>query len=157
MRGHSRTALLLSLVSWWMTAGGLTIAAQTAADRTDAQSLIRLERSWNEAFYRKDVSFLDGVLADEFIATYEDGSQGDKAKEISLTRDFNQQVDSAEQDEFRVKLYGDTAVVWFSLHLIGPRQGQPVQVDMRYVDVFIWRANRWQCVSSHSTRVIKSQ
>ena len=67
----------------------------------------------------------NGVLADEFIATYEDGSQGDKAKEISLTRDFNQQVDSAEQDEFRVKLYGDTAVVWFSLHLIGPRQGQP--------------------------------
>ena len=131
-------------------------AAQTAVDKSDPQALIRLEQSWNEAFYRKDVSFLERVLADEFIATYEDGSQGDKAKEISLTRDFNQHVDSAKQDEFRVKLYGDTAVVWFSLHLVGPRQGQPVQVDLRYVDVFVWRANRWQCVSSHSTKVIKS-
>jgi ketosteroid isomerase-like protein len=137
-------------------AASTAVAAQTAVDQADPQSLIRLEQSWNEAFYRKDVSFLERVLADEFIATYEDGSQGDKAKEISLTRDFNQQVDSAVQDDFRVKLYGDTAVVWFSLHLIGPRQGQQVQVDMRYVDVFIWRANRWQCVSSHSTKVIKN-
>jgi len=157
MRGYSRTTVFVLFLSGWLVAGCLTVAAQTAADRTDAQSLIRLEQSWNEAFYRKDVSFLERVLADEFIATYEDGSQGDKAKEISLTRDFNQQVDSAEQDEFSVKLYGDTAVVWFSLHLIGPRQGQPVQVDLRYVDVFVWRANRWQCVSSHSTKVTKSQ
>ena len=140
-----------------VVAASTAVAAQTAVDKADPQSLIRLEQSWNEAFYRKDVSFLERVLADEFIATYEDGSQGDKAKEISLTRDFNQQVDSAVQDDFRVKLYGDAAVVWFSLHLIGPRQGQPVQVDMRYVDVFIWRANRWQCVSSHSTKVIKNQ
>ena len=157
MRSHPPTTVFLSFVWAWLVAGCLTAAAQTAADRTDGQSLIRLEHSWNEAFYRKDVSFLERVLADEFIATYEDGSQGDKAKEISLTRDFNQQVDSAEQDDFRVQLYGDTAVVWFSLHLIGPRRGQPVQVDMRYVDVFVWRANRWQCVSSHSTKVTKSQ
>jgi ketosteroid isomerase-like protein len=131
-----------------------TIAAQGAADKTDEQSLIRLESSWNEAFYRKDVSFLDKVLADEFIATYEDGSQGDKAKELALTRDFNQHVDSSKQDEFIVKIYGETAVVWFSLHLIGPRQGQPVHVDFRYVDVFVWRADRWQCVSSHATKVV---
>jgi ketosteroid isomerase-like protein len=119
------------------------------------QALIQLERSWNEAFYRKDLSFLDRVLADEFIGTYEDGSQGDKTKEISLTKEFNQQVDSARQDDFVVKVYGDTAVVWFSLHLLGPRQGQQVAVDLRYVDVFVWRANRWQCVSSHSTKVVK--
>ena len=125
-------------------------------DRTDPQSLIRLEHSWNEAFYRKDVSFLERVLAAEFIATYEDGSQGDRAKEISLTKDFNQQVDSAKQDEFVVKIYGDTAVVWFTLHLTGPRQGQRIQVDLRYVDVFVWRANRWQCVSSHSTKVLNN-
>jgi ketosteroid isomerase-like protein len=130
-------------------------AAGQGGDRKNPQSLIQLERSWNEAFYRKDVAFLERVLADEFIATYEDGSQGDKVKEISLTKTFNQQVDSARQDDFVVKLYGDTAVVWFTLHLLGPKQGQQVAVDMRYVDVFVWRANRWQCVSSHSTKVAK--
>ena len=135
----------------------VTPAVAQTGDRRNPQSLIQLERSWNEAFYRKDFSFLERVLADEFVGTYEDGSQGNKAKEIALTKDFNQQVDSAQQDDFVVKLYGDTAVVWFTLHLTGPRQGQAVQVDLRYVDVFVWRANRWQCVSSHSTKVIKDQ
>jgi ketosteroid isomerase-like protein len=142
---------------------GLTVlavavsAAAQGSDRKNRESLIQLERSWNEAFYRKDVAFLERVLADEFIATYEDGSQGDKVGEISLTKTFNQQVDSARQDDFVVKLYGDTAVVWFTLHLVGPKQGQQIAVDMRYVDVFVWRANRWQCVSSHSTKVVKDQ
>jgi ketosteroid isomerase-like protein len=140
---------------------GLTIfavavsATAQGSDRKNAQSLIQLERSWNEAFYRKDVSFLERVLAEEFIATYEDGSQGDRVNEISLTKAFNQQVDSARQDDFVVKLYGDTAVVWFTLHLVGPKEGQQLAVDLRYVDVFVWRANRWQCVSSHSTKVVK--
>jgi ketosteroid isomerase-like protein len=139
-----------SSLTFVLTAGA---SAQTTVDKADPQALIRLEQTWNEAFYLKDISFLERVLADEFLATYEDGSQGDKAKEISLTREFNQQVDSAKQDEFRVKVYGDTAVVWFTLHLIGPRQGKSVQVDLRYVDVFVWRASRWQCVSSHSTKI----
>jgi ketosteroid isomerase-like protein len=144
------------VVSSWLVSGSVPLAAQTA-DRSDPQSLIQLESSWNDAFYRKDFSFLQQVLADEFIGTYEDGSQGDKSNEISLTKDFNQQVDSAKQDDFIVKLYGDTAVVWFSLHLTGPKQGQTIQVNLRYVDIFVWRANRWQCVSSHSTKVVKDQ
>ena len=49
---------------------------------------------------------------------------------------------------------GDTAVVWFTLHLTGPKQGQQIQVNLRYVDVFVWRADRWQCVSSHSTKIV---
>jgi ketosteroid isomerase-like protein len=141
-----------------LTALAVAVSATAqGSDRKNAQSLIQLERSWNEAFYRKDVSFLERVLADEFIATYEDGSQGDKVREISLTKTFNQQVDSARQDDFVVKLYGDTAVVWFTLHLLGPKQGQQIAVDLRYVDVFVWRANRWQCVSSHSTKVTTDQ
>ena len=146
-----RTFMSLALAITALTAGGTA----DSSDRANPQSLIQLEGSWNEAFYRKDVSFLERVLADEFIATYEDGSQGNRAKEIALTKEFNQQVDSARQDDFVVKLYGDTAVVWFTLHLLGPKQGQQIAVDLRYVDVFVWRANRWQCVSSHSTKVVK--
>jgi|KBSSwiStaDraftv2_1062776.scaffolds.fasta_scaffold03820_5 ketosteroid isomerase-like protein len=150
-----RHVAIVAVVSSWLMASLVAVAAQRV-DKADPQALIQLERSWNEAFYKKDVSFIERVLADEFIAIYEDGSQGDRARELLLTREFNQQVDSARQDGFVVKRYGDTAVVWFTLHLVGPRQGQPVQVDLRYVDVFVWRADRWQCVSSHSTKVEKT-
>jgi ketosteroid isomerase-like protein len=133
------------------------ISAQTRGAISDQEALIQLEREWNDAFYRRDLQFLDRVLADEFVATYEDGSRGNKARELELTEAFNQQVDSSVQDEFSVKVYGDAAVVWFTLHLVGPRQGQPVEITFRYVDVFVWRDLRWQCVSSQSTKVPESK
>ena len=127
--------------------------AQVRGVKSDQQTLIELEHKWNEAFYAKDLDFLRNVLADEFVAIYEDGSRGDKAKELTLTESFNQDVTSANQDDFRVNVYGDTAIVWFTLNLVGPRQGVATKVTLRYVDVFVWRDGRWQCVSSHSTKV----
>lgn len=134
---------------WVMTAS----ASQSPPVKSDQQILIELEKAWNEAFYRKNVAFIETLLADEFIATYDDGSRGDKAKELALAAEFNQQVESSVQDEFTVKIYRDAAVVWFSLHLVGLKQGERSEMTLHYTDVWVWRAERWQCVSTQSTRV----
>ena len=117
------------------------------------QELIDLERAWDAAFVAKDMRFIERVLADEFVVTYGDGTRGDKAAEMAQTLDFDQRVDSSVLDSFRVRLYGDTALVWFSRHMTGPKAGKIVSVTYRFVDVFVKRAGRWQCVSSQSTKV----
>jgi ketosteroid isomerase-like protein len=129
------------------------LQAQRLSVESDQEILIRLERGWNAAVYKNDVAFVRNILADEYISTYEDGSRGDRAKELALIGDFNQNVESAVQDEFTVKTYRDTAVVWFTLHLAGLKQGARVELTMRYTDVWVLRDGRWQCVSSQSTRV----
>jgi len=48
--------------------------------------LIQLEQDWDAAFRRKDLPFIETVLADEFVATYSDGSRGDRAKELGAGR-----------------------------------------------------------------------
>jgi ketosteroid isomerase-like protein len=128
-------------------------ASQQRPVQSDREVLIELEQRWNMAFYRRDAAFIATILADDFVATYDDGSRGDKAKELALASNFAQQVESAVQDDFTVKEYGDTAVVRFTLHLAGLRQGQRVESQVRYTDVWIIRGGRWQCVSSHSTQV----
>ena len=145
-----RTSLVCALAT---ACAATATGAQNRPVRSDQQILIQLERDWDAAFQRKDVAFLESVLADEFVATYGDGSRGDKAKELELAKTFNKQVDSSTQDEFSVKVFGDTAIVWFTQTLVGPSKGQRLEVTFRYVDVFIWRDGRWQCVSSQSTRV----
>ena len=129
------------------------LASQQPPVRSDQQILIELEQGWNEAFYRKDVAFIENLLADEFTATYDDGSRGDKTRELALTAEFDQQVESAIQDEFTVRVYRDTAVVWFTLRLVGIRQGQRAEVTLRYTDVWVLRDGRWLCVSTQSTKV----
>jgi len=140
---------------------GLLMAAMVAVAsgawaqrvKSDQDTLIELEQQWDAAFRGRDAKLIETLLADEFVVTYEDGTRGDKAKELSLAPDFNQQIDSSKQDEFIVKVYGNTAVVWFTLHLLGPVQGRPVAISYRYVDVWVNRDGVWKCVASQSTRV----
>jgi hypothetical protein len=121
--------------------------------KSDQEVLIELERKWDAAFHSQDAAFIETLLADEFIATYGDGSRGDKAKELALARDFNQQVDSSRLDDFIVKVYRDTAVVWFTQYLVGPVKGQPTEVRYQYMDVWVVRDGRWQAIASQSTRL----
>jgi ketosteroid isomerase-like protein len=149
MRLHSLTCALLVVVAFDISVS----AARQGPVESDQDILIRLERGWNDAFYRKDVAFIERLLAEEFIATYDDGSQGDKAKELALAAQFNQAVESATQDDFIVRVYRDTAVVWFTLRIVGVKQGQKSELNLRYTDVWVIRDGRWQCVSTQSTRV----
>jgi ketosteroid isomerase-like protein len=121
--------------------------------KSDQEVIVELERSWNEAFYKKDVAYIATLLADEFVATYEDGSRADKAKELALTAAFDQQVESAVQDDFAVKIFRDTAIARFTLRLVGIKQGQRSTLTLNYTDVWVLRDGEWKCVSAHSTRV----
>src|SRR5262245_26592842 len=129
-------------------------AAAHAQDvKSDQQVLVELEQQWDAAFHRGDAKFIETLLADEFIATYGDGARGDRAKELSLASDQRQQVDSSRLDEFIVKTFGNTAVVWFTQILVGPVNGKPTEVRYRYIDVWVNRGGRWLAVASQSTRL----
>ena len=136
-----------------MTVTASPSAGQTPGAQSDQEVLIGLERRWNDAVYARDLEFIDSILARDFTATYENGETGDRSKELQLVADFNQQVESAVQDDFLVRVYRDTAVVTFTLHLIGIKQGQRTELNLRYSDVWVMNEGRWQCVSTHSTRV----
>jgi ketosteroid isomerase-like protein len=129
--------------------------AQDLRGQSDQDILMQLERRWDAAFLKNDVAFVQSVLAEEFIAVYDDGSRGDRARELKLVAEFNQQIDSSTLDDFHVKIYGDTAVVGFTRKLAGPSKGQRLELTLRYLDVFVMRDGRWQCVVSQSTKVGK--
>ena len=128
-------------------------AAAQRPVRSTQQILEQLERNWVEALQRNDVAFVDRVLAPEFVATYGDGSRGDRKRELQLVEEFNQQVDKWAVDEFTVKVFGDAAVVWFTQRMTGPVQGKPTEIVTRYMDVFVNRDGTWLCVGSQSTKV----
>jgi len=132
-------------------------AQQSAPVKSDQDILIELEHNWDAAFHRHDAAFIDRVLADEFIVTYDNGVRADRTIELELAKTANENIESSTMDEFIVKEFGNNAVVWFTLHLVGPVKGQRVQNDYRFTDVFVLRDGRWQCVSSQSTKVQNPQ
>jgi len=145
-----------------LTAGCVLLAAIPAFAqssppvRSDQDILIQLEHDWDAAFHRHDAAFIDRILADEFIVTYDNGVRADRKVELELAKSLTENVESSSLDEFIVKEFGNTAIVWFTLHLVGPINGQRVQNDYRFTDVFVLRDGRWQCVSSQSTHVVRA-
>jgi ketosteroid isomerase-like protein len=137
-------------VAVWAAAGS---AFQDRPVQSDQEILTQLERDWDAAFHRKDVRFIESILAPEFVVTYDDGSRGDKARELALAAEFSQQIESSTLDDFTVKVFGDTAVVWFTQHLVGISKGQRLEIALRYLDVFVLRDGKWLCVASQSTKV----
>jgi ketosteroid isomerase-like protein len=134
---------------WTATVSGF----QNRPVQSDQQILIQLERDWDAASLKNDIGFVTNILADDVVVTYPDGTRGDKARELSLAAEFNQQIDASTLDEFIVKVNGNTAVVWFRRHLVGPSKGRQLELTYRYTDVFVWRDDRWQCVASQSVKV----
>ena len=136
-----------------LAAGATTASAQSV--KSAQQMLMDLERQWDAAFRTRDVKFIEGILDPDFIATYEDGTRADKAKELALAGAFNQQIDDSDLDDFTIKINGDTAIVWFTLRLLGPVQGKPVEIAYNYIDVWVLRDGRWKCIGSQSTRLVQ--
>src|SRR5687768_18133932 len=145
--------LVFVFVSFVLVASPAAGGSALQRVESDQDILIKLERGWNEAFYKRDVAFIERLLAEEFTATYDDGRIGDKATELALVTAFDQAVQSATPEDFAVRVYRDTALVWFTLRLVGIKDGQRSEMALRYTDVWIIRDGRWQCVSSQSTRV----
>jgi hypothetical protein len=80
--------------------------AVSLAQDAAVQELIQLERDWDAAFFRNDTAFIDRVLAAEFLATYPDGSRGDRAKELANAASFNLQIDSSTRTSSPFKCTG---------------------------------------------------
>jgi len=72
----------------------IAVASPANAQRvkSDQDTLIELEQKWDVAFRNRDATFIETLLADDFVVTYEDGTRGDKAKELSLAAGFNQHM-----------------------------------------------------------------
>jgi ketosteroid isomerase-like protein len=145
MRSQSACAALVLFMIVGVSAQRPVLSAQ--------QILEQLERDWIEAVQRNDVEFVNNILAPEFVSTFDDGSRGDRVKELQLVKEFNQQIDKWTVEELTVKVFNETAVVSFTHRMTGPVQGKPTELVTRYMDVFVNRDGKWLCVASQSTRV----
>src|SRR4249920_3566808 len=101
-----------------LLAGILAVPAAVHSQgvKSDQDILVQLEQDWDAAFHRHDAAFIDRILADEFIVTYDNGVRADRKIELALATSLNENIESSTLDEFIVKEFGDTAVVWFTLH-----------------------------------------
>jgi len=121
------------------------------------QELIKLENGWLQAFFKADIAFADRFLADDYIGTDEHGNMRTKAQEIEGIKAGAQLSTSGVQDNIKVRVFGDAAVVTGRNIMKGVFKGKPYSSPYLWTDTFIRRGGRWQCVASHVSKPISKQ
>ncbi len=115
--------------------------------------LLATDASWNTLRLSADVAGLDRLLADDWLLTHSDGKVQTKAEyleELSTRSRRNQAIDN---EDVRVRRYGDTAVVTGTSVQSAVSNGQPWQGRFRFTRVWVQRDSHWVMVASHSSRI----
>ncbi len=111
----------------------------------------KLEEDWVKAMIARDVQALGQILADDYFIIDPDGQTSDKAETLEGFRSGAFKFEAITFSEFKVRLYGTTAVVTGGEVVKGNYNGQSVSGSYRFTDVFARRGARWVAVSSQLT------
>ena len=126
--------------------------AQSPAARAE-QEIRALEKRWNESRVRADVASLDTLLATEWTVTHGDGTIDTKAQYLADLRSGDRKFfGDVKQDEFTVRVSGDTAIVAGISDSKVEYKGKPGGGPLRFTRVYMKRDGRWVMIASHATR-----
>ena len=130
---------------------GVAILAETQSGSVE-QELIKLENEWNDAWVKRDVEAYARLLADDYISTNSYGDMMTKAQSIARLKSHENTISLIPHD-FRVRVYGDAAVINFRLTYKNQVQGKESTGQDQLTDVWIKRSGRWLCVAAHSSEI----
>ena len=117
------------------------------------QELIKLENGLNDATVKGDVAIFDRIAVDDLTDTDFTGRVWTKAQDIANVKSGTFKCTSAVNDDFKVRVYGDTAVVTGRNTVKAQFMGMDVSGQYRWTDTWIKRAGRWQLVATHNSKI----
>jgi ketosteroid isomerase-like protein len=117
------------------------------------EELLKVENEFAEAIVRNDLDCLGRLVADDWTIIDPDGGTVERARFFEVIKSGALTHEMMESGDFRVRVYGDSAVVTGITRTKGKFMGQEFSTQERATDVFIKRDGRWQCVLTHLTRL----
>src|SRR5262249_24653328 len=117
------------------------------------EELLTLENYFAEAIVKNDPEAIGQFVSDDWIIIDPDGGIVDRARFFELIKSGALTHEMMESEDFRVRVYGDSAVVTGITRTEGKFMGQGFSTQERATDVFMKRDGRWQCVLTHLTRL----
>jgi ketosteroid isomerase-like protein len=117
------------------------------------QEIRAMEKLWNESRARADVVALGALLDERWTVTHGDGTINTKAEYLAdLKSGVRKFFGDVKQDDFTVRVYGDTAVAAGVSDSKVEYKGKPSGGALRFTRVYVKRDGRWIMITSHATR-----
>jgi ketosteroid isomerase-like protein len=117
------------------------------------EELIALANEWDRAMVRNDADAIGRYMAEDWVIVGSDGRLGDRATFLQLVRSGALSHDVMESEDFRVRVYGDAAVLMARGISGGSYQGHAFREVELSSNVFVKQQGQWKCVLTHLSRL----
>jgi ketosteroid isomerase-like protein len=117
------------------------------------EELFRIEKEFAQAIVSNDLEGIGRMVADDWIIIDPNGDIVDRMRFFEVIKSGALTHEMMESEDFRVRVYGDSAVVTAITCAKGKFMGQEFSTQERATDVFVKCDGRWRCVLTHLTRL----
>jgi ketosteroid isomerase-like protein len=133
----------------------LVTAAWSQANKTGGteQAVAALEQKWLQSQKTNNPDLIAPQLADNLVDTSSDGKVTGKPGALAMAKAMK--YTSAEYDDVKVSVFGDTAIATGGFKGTGTdASGKPFDVHERWTDTWVKMPDgQWQCVATQATPV----
>jgi uncharacterized protein (TIGR02246 family) len=117
------------------------------------EAVLAAEREWVRAHQELDLQAIDRLMGDDYHIVQSDGRVAGKAEALASYQSGTRDWETAESDEYHVRVYGDTAIVLGRWRARGSNNGEAFDYAARFTSVYVRRDGRWQIVADQSTMI----
>jgi ketosteroid isomerase-like protein len=129
-------------------------APATLAEAELAARLRTQADAWDAAIVRKDRAAIAANMAESFQQIGSDGALADKAKFLEGITSEKLVIAPYTVEEFRVRFYGDTALVSGRTDMHGSWDGKEFKSHYRFTDTYVREADGvWRVVNVQTTEI----
>ena len=119
------------------------------------EELLKLERAFADAIIKNDLESIGRIVADDWIIVDPNGQIVDRSRFFEVIKSGALRHDTMKSEDFRVRVYGESAVITAITSTEGKFMGEEFSTRERATDFFVKGDGRWQCVLTHLTRFAK--
>ncbi|NUM77860.1 nuclear transport factor 2 family protein [candidate division KSB1 bacterium] len=158
-----RRIILFAIVAFMPSSAGLAqMRGQAPSESSPNEQEVRdAFTQFSDAFVKADTIVLRSLLADDYVHTNADGGVLDKTRWLAFAKTRHEdlqsgrvRIDTYRNDDLRIRVYGNTAVVTGRNTTIGVRDGQAWKMNLRFTNVWVKREGRWQRAAFHDSNAM---
>jgi ketosteroid isomerase-like protein len=138
---------------------GLTFAISSVhafaqdANKTLEAALKKQADAWDLAIVKKDRKAIADNMSESFFMIGSSGETSDKKQFVDDLTAPDITIEPYTVDEFKIRIYGNTALINGATNMHGVEGGKPFTSHYRFTDTYVKEGGVWHIVNVQTTRI----
>lgn len=116
-------------------------------------AVLQTERELTEAYQRSDAAGIERLVMEDYTLTNSRGKITRRSDDLEEARKADPKYEIFENENMKVRVHGDCAVVLGITRAKGTSGGEPFDARFEFTDTFVRDGAQWRLWAGHVTKV----